>query len=1020
MLKKACPFLMALACVFIFTSHLSAQTQTGSIKGVITDVEGNPIPSVTVLAASSALMGVQTYETTESGAFRFPALPPGTYTLVFEGPGFKPITRENITVRVGMVVTIDISLEQAVLEREIVITAPSPTVDVESTKIASVIDANMLGNLPLARNLIDIINIAPGVVSEGMGKTNPAVHGSSVRGNTYAFDGVNMNDPAVMTPLTNINFDVMEEIEMETGGHPASVGVTDGAYINVVTKSGGNRFSGGATVYYTNEGMNDMLWTSEQVKALGVAQPAVDKSWADFSLTFGGPILKDKLWFFANGRHIRREQTTNFIPFTDILGRSHTTYEWSHEETMGFAKLTSQLTPKLKMMLMVNNVGINQPMYDQPAPRTTYISTMVWDHEKTSTLNGLVNYILDKNTFAEFRVGYVRRHFSVPMQQEAQDLPWVDDAGDLYGPLTGARYNAQYIRKRTQVLASFTRFQDHWLGADHEIKGGVEFEDAYFDYDWWRKDSMQWYMDSRNPNNYYYADRGYLGFWICGPESGSNKLIDRARRIGAYLQDDFNFGTRLIVNLGLRFDRSWGWKPAINKTAAGNPLAVMLGETLVSPYVAATYPDRFPNGLNPWGDASAPEWKNIITWNSLAPRIGLSYDLFGNGKTALKASFSRYNEYLMIQYFTSLHPYYPRTFNFFWVDSNADGQPDVEDNYTFVPADFRGMDPEFAKLQIDPGTKAPTTDEFVVGIWQELFKNASMGVNFIYKTKRNILEDALYNPDSGEYWYSLDQAAAKEYWIPFTTTVPGTGPYPDETVTFYARSNASPLPFTRLTNVPELKRKYWAMEFVLNKRMADRWQFTGSFVYSKTYGNLGGYYNASWGWSEAGNSPNYTINSYGRIDTDRPLQIKLMSTLQLPLGINFSTYFQYMSGQPWQRTVNIQPPADWCAANNAFRTYYAVNLEQAGSRRERFWHSLDFRVEKEFKIGNTAKIGAYADIINVLGSSDLTVGLNDVYRWNPNAEGAGQSGTKVLNSSYRVVSAVSGIRTIKFSLRVGF
>ncbi|HOI44176.1 MAG TPA: carboxypeptidase regulatory-like domain-containing protein [Candidatus Aminicenantes bacterium] len=1019
MAKKTIQLVTGLLMILTLPAILPAQTQTGSIKGVITDQGGNPLPAVVVHASSPSLMGVQTYVTTESGAFRFPALPPGEYKLVFEGSGFKPISRENIIVRVGMVVSIDIALEQTVLERELTITAPSPTVDTESTKIASVIDEDILKNIPLARNLNDIVNIVPGAVSEGAAKTFSAVHGSTVRGNTYAFDGVNMNDPAVMSPLTNINFDVMEEIEIETAGHPASVGVTDGAYINVVTKSGGNRFSGGAILYYTDEGMNDMLWTTEQVKALGVAQPAVDKSWGDLSLTFGGPLLKDRLWFFTNGRYIRREQKTNFIPFTDILGRSHGTYDWTREETMGFAKLTSQVNSRLKMMMMMNHVGIYQPMYDQPGPRTPFISTMVWDHEKTYTLNGLANYILDQNTFAEIRVGYVRRFFAIPMQKEAQDLPWVDDAGDLYGPLTGARYNAQYVRKRTQALASITRFQDNWLGASHEFKGGVEFEDAYFDYDWWRKDNMQWYMDSRNPNNYYDKDRGRLGFWICGPESGSTKTVDRGRRIGAYLQDYLTIGRRLTVNLGLRFDRSWGWKPAVAKKAAGNPLAAMLGEKLVSPYVASTYPDRFPQGLNPWGDAGAPEWKNIIIWNSWAPRIGLSYDLFGNGKTALKASFSRYNEYLMIQYFTSLHPYNPRTFNFYWVDSNASGTPDAADSYTFVPADFRGMDPEFAKLQIKPGTTAPTNDEFIVGVWQELLKNTSLGVNFIYKTKKNILEDALYDPDSAEYWYHLDQSAAKKYWIPFTTTVPGTAPYPDETVTFYARSNGSPLPFTQLRNVPELKRKYWAMELILNKRMANRWQFMGSLVYSKTYGNLGGYYGASWGWSDAANSPNTFVNTSGLIDTDRPLQLKLMSTVQLPFGINFSHFFQYMSGQPWQRSVDIQPPAAWCAANNAYRTYYTVMIEKAGSRRERSWNSLDFRLEKEFGIGG-ATIGACADVINVLGHTDLSLGLNDVYRWDPQKEGANQPGAKVLNSNYRIISAVSGLRTLKLSLRVVF
>jgi hypothetical protein len=105
-----------------------------------------------------------------------------------------------------------------------------------------------------------------------------------------------MNDPVVMYPLTNINFDVMDEVEMVTAGHPASTGYTDGAYINVVTRSGGNKLSGGAVLYYTNDKLSQQLWTDEQIDAMGVSKPGVDKSWLDGSITVGGPVIADKLY----------------------------------------------------------------------------------------------------------------------------------------------------------------------------------------------------------------------------------------------------------------------------------------------------------------------------------------------------------------------------------------------------------------------------------------------------------------------------------------------------------------------------------------------------------------------------------------------------------------------------------------------------------------------------------------------------------------------------------------------------
>lgn len=1004
-----------------------SQELTGSVRGTVLDSERNPLPGITVTASSPAMMGTKSYVTTETGSYRFPALPPGHYTLTFEMPGFKTMKRENIIVRVGMFVEIDITMEVAAIEEEVTVTAASPVVDVEQSKISVVMDREILKNIPMARDLYDIVNATPGAISEGMTyRRTSAIHGATVRSNTYAFDGVNMNDPVVMYPLTNINFDVMDEVEVVGAGHPASVGYTDGAYVNIVTRSGGNKLSGGAVLYYTQKGWNQQLWTDEQISALKVARPGVDKTNVDASLTFGGPILADRLWFFTNGRLTKREQTTNFIPFTDILGRSHGAYDWTHDEKMGFFKLTSQLTSNIKLMGTFNVVDMYRPMYEEPGSRTNFIATRVWDDEKGYTGNGQLSYVLNQNTFADFRVGYVHRWFPIPMQPEAQNLPYIDDAGDLYGGLTTARFNETYLRKRFQVAGNFTRFQDNFLGGDHEIKGGFEYEATYGDWDWYRADNMLWYLDSRNPGNYYYGgNQGLVAFYICGPEKGSSKIQDKGGRIGAYLQDSATFFERLTVNAGIRFDRSTGWKPAVTKAAAGNPISVWVGENVVRPYVQANYPE-FPNGLNPWEEMTSPAWEDIIVWNAWSPRIGFSYDVFGNGKTALKASFSRYTEFLMLQYFSTLHPFYPRSFSFTWTDVDLDGVVDTDsDTYTMFPTDFRVMDPEFSKKKLDPNTKSPINDEFTLGIWQEVFKNFSAGLNLIYKNKRNILEDVRYDPDNEEYWYHIDQEAAQNYWLPFRTSVPATDAYPVTDLTFYVRSLTAPADFYQLTNVPELKRKYWALEFIFNKRMADGWQFAGNIVYSRAYGNIGGWYDESWGWSGGGDGPNYFVNQWGEINIDRPLVVKLYGTAQLPHRFLLSLNYIYQSGSPWSRSASIRPPQAWCTANGAYYTssyYYGVLIEPSGERRNRAWNQLDLRLEKEFRIADFGTLGAYIDVINLLGWSGVGVGLNDTYRWLPTTEGFSTTptGTKSLSSSYKVISSVSGIRTLRATVRFNF
>jgi hypothetical protein len=445
-----------------------------------------------------------------------------------------------------------------------------------------------------------------------------------------------------------------------------------------------------------------------------------------------------------------------------------------------------------------------------------------------------------------------------------------------------------------------------------------------------------------------------------------------------------------------------------------------VGENVVKPYVAATYPSNFPNGLNPWAAMTCPEWKNIITWNDLSPRFGLTYDPFGDGKTAVKFSFSRYTEYLMNQYLAPLHPFYTLSFGFNWTDDNNTNYPDIGDTFVIRPFDFRVMDPEFRKKMVDPKTRSPLADELTLGVWRELFRDFSLGLTFIYKEKKNIVEAVYYAPDTGESWYHPDQAAAKKYWVPFTTTVPGTDNYPAQTVTLYIRRNDSPAPFTRLTKVPEMERKYWAAELILNKRMSHGWQLGGSVVYSKTYGNIGGWYDDSSGWTGLGATPNRYVNSYGRINTDRPLQIKIFGTVALPYRIFVSAFYAYLDGAPWTRNVAIRPPAAWTTATNTYRDFYTVNIEAPGSRRLKAWNELDLRLEKEFSLGRIGRLGAYIDVVNLLGYSSVDVGLDDVFRWEPVAEGVNQPGTKTLETSYKVVSSVAGTREVKASLRFSF
>ena len=1025
-------FLILCLSVGLFTASF-AQRQTGSIKGKVTDNEGNVLPGVTVIAKSEALMGTRSYVTTKTGSFRFPSLPHSTYEISVEMPGFKTVKRGDIIVRVGMVLKVDITMEMTTLEEEITVTAPSPVVDMEQTKISVIMGEALLRNIPMARDFYDIVNSAPGAISEGVeNRRTTTIRGSSVRGNTYALDGVDMNDPQTRVLVTNVNFDVIDEVEIVLGGHPPEVGYTDGAYINVVTRSGGNRFSGGAIINYSDESMVQSLWTDEQIQALGVGNPARQESWFKFngSLSLGGPILTDRLWFFSNIHYIKRTEGTRFVPFTDpYLGRYHGPCDWIHEEKMGFVKLTAQVTSNIKLMGMFNFVERYQPMWEKPGGIRVPQATHIWDHDKVYIGTGILNYILDQNTFFEIRVGYVHRWFPLLLQEEARGLPRIRNWGGISNEITTANHNTTYLRQKLQTKVHFTRFEDNFLGGNHEFKGGLEFEAAYGDYDLWRQDNLMWHWSNNSP--YYYGTttwkgvpsvgKGRIYFNTYGPEEGSLRFVWKTRKISAYIQDSVTFAERLTLNLGLRFNRSWAWQPAITKAACGNPVSIYVGENYFRPYTADRYPEIYPEGINPFGELRAEAWNDMMTWNTLSPRIGFSFDILGNGKTVLKTTYSRYTEYMMMQYFSPCHPFRRNSsVRFDWYDMNFNQQVDEDDDFTIYPVDYRAYDSAFAKKQLDPDAKSPINDELTLGIWHELSKNFSLGVNFIYKNKRNILDDGMYAPDTDEWWYHMDQAGAKKYWVPFTAVVPSED-YGDRTVTFYVRKNDAPDLFERTANIPELKRKYWALELLFNKRLADGWQFSGSVVYSKSYGNIDVWFVESSGYSAAASDPNTFVNTDGRLGADNPLQIKLMGTVKLPFGILLSAYYRYNSGWPWVRRVRIMPPSSWCIANNAYRDFYRVNIEDPGQpRRTNSWNTLDLRLEKEFRIGDFGRLGVYVDAFDLLTPMTLNVVTSDVQYYYPVAEND-NTGDVVKYSDYKNIYSVSGgIRWFSLSIRFSF
>lgn len=1000
-----------------------AQRQTGALAGKIIDSEGRPLPGATASITGPSLMGILHFVTSETGLFRFAALQPGDYDLRAEMPGFKSYVFEDIIVAVGRTTEIIVRLEEAAVEEQVTLLPASPVVDVESSKVSINYSSQFLARIPMNRDLIDIQNSIPGAVPESMDyRRTSSILGGTVRSQLYALDGLPMNDPSTFSSLVNINVDIYEEIEFVVGAHPAEVGQTDSTYINIVSKSGGNEFSGGLTAYFTGDSLSTNLIPEQDAAAYRVDSPGRYASYGDVSANIGGPILPDRAWFFLNGRWNGWRQTTSASPEVRMAelgfyGPEYAHYDYEQDEWFGFAKLTLQFGRDIRYMGMFHYNNIYQPVYQSSGgPNISLDSTDIWDHESTFTTTHQIHWIRDQNTFFDIRGTLIQRNF--PLLSRTQNQPtFYDYKQDVFWGASA--YNDVYKRKRIMASASVTRFQDNLLGASHEFKAGLEFEQAEEHRDWYRGNPYYSYWDDYAAGDpYYYSTdlkQGRLRIHYCPPSEAGWDVQDYIRRFSGYIQDSLTVG-RLSLNAGLRLDYSLQFEPA-----QGRPdLRYEYGPDQLNPDITDV------NALllaliEQWHDEIGPvspfdrlltDYKEVVDFFTLSPRLGLVYDIFGNGRTALKLSFSRYYEPIWFSKYNASQIFSAGSVDYYWNDLNGNKLMDLPPDDSYVIQSYPVQDPDFNYYVDD--LKAPHVTEFLAGIEQELFRDFKLGLQFIWKRNRDIVEDTDINN-------GYDSDARDEdgpIWLPFEFVDPGYdgqwGTSDDQTLTAYGLRADRPIPSWMGMNPPEAERKYWAVALTFDKRMSNRWQLKGSLLYSSFQGNVEATSITTEGESAMFNDPNTLINASGSLFFDRPLQIKIMGTYLLPYNFVISAYLQHYSGIPWGRTIaRVYFPADFPEVQ---QTYVTMNAEASGSQRRAAYTNLDLRLEKKFSIKGGSQVDLFLDVFNLGGNSGVIVDNDPAARLRFDQTPA----VYEVSSTYGEVLSVYGVRSFRIGVRWSF
>ncbi|MCY4636079.1 MAG: carboxypeptidase regulatory-like domain-containing protein [Acidobacteria bacterium] len=747
------------------------------ISGTVSDNTGGVLPGVTVTAASPALIEGQRVAITDSqGLYSIVDLRPGVYTVTFGLPGFSTIIREGIELTTGFTANVDSAMAVGGIEETITVTGAAPVVDVQNVRRQTLVTDEVLSTLPMStKHVNNLVTLTPGFtgLADVGGRYTSQVGGEyhGKAGTKVAMDGMGVEN-SFGNSSYQINAAAVQEMVLQTTGISADTNA-DGAVVNVIPKEGGNTFSGILAGFFANDSMEGQNLTPElQEKGLDTANETL-KMW-DQSISLGGPIKRDKLWFFFAGRSWG-------------FSRKHAGVYWN-QSTFPGAPDTGQpryLTPPGAERQVVNFI----PYVDQPDNRfsgrlewyDSYLSRVTWQAAENHKFNmtydeqracncGSTNassmqesssgYRFDPNRLLQFSwtstqtsrllleaggAMAISQWNSFLMPGVEADHVQVTDTG------LGINYgNYAWLRGDPNNTDRYSqRFSVSYVTGSHNFKAGIQAEQLVDNVYLVRGGgNVQYRFNNGVPNRITQWSTPYL-------------QRDRARDLGIYAQDQWTID-RLSINLGVRFDSLYGYSP--QQDLPGEP--------------HATNPWGDFARLNPWlGRRSYDARMGTPSWKDINPRLGVAYDLFGNGRTALKGSLGRYVAKIGTEITNANNPIVRsvNNTNRSWNDANLNYVPDCDLGNFAANGECGAIDNNnFGQLnpnavQWDPDVLNGLRDsnwDMSAEIQQELVQGLSMTVGYYFN-------NAGYSQETNSKNRRTDnQAVTPDDYSPYCITAP--------------------------------------------------------------------------------------------------------------------------------------------------------------------------------------------------------------------------------------------------------
>ena len=598
----------ALAAALVSGGLAMAQT-SGSIDGTVRDAQGLVLPGVTVTLTGAAVLGQRTATTVEDGTYRFRDLRPGSYNILYELSGFQTLNREGIVVATGTLATVNVNLSLATVAETVTVTGESPVVDVKNTRLGGTFDATALQEVPSATDVWAVLGQTPGIRMLGFDvggshKSQQTGYESfGIRGQARVLsDGV---DSTEGTGGTGFYYDYysVEEFQVSAGGADVTMN-SPGAAVIMTLKSGGNQFSGLYHLDYEGESMVGDNSDAE-TEARGYTGNPVLLFWEGHA-DLGGPIIKDKFWFYGTYNHFKIDKAISGVS-QDIAT------DLGIFDNFG-GKLTIQATEKDQVILYSQWGNKQKPQrglsVTRPPESILAQDSWSWDHKAEW------QRVWSDRTFTNVQA----KHFGfvwpmVPAVDPATNPARRDTATGIY---SGAGFQSPTVPPFTfpRWKPQFTVTTNHYVpnkAGSHDFKVGFEYS----------IDSSQLNYNS-NSGDIFYLDNSRLGRphnidEIQFMSTPLNTVDNRDTHTDFFAQDTWTVSDRVTVNLGFRFGRQ------------------VLGyqEGTLNPNL--TFPD--PRTGQPIFSGGNTPGATLATWNTLAPRLGITYDVSGTGKTGSQRVF---------------------------------------------------------------------------------------------------------------------------------------------------------------------------------------------------------------------------------------------------------------------------------------------------------------------------------------------------------------------------------------------